>query len=603
LLDRSVELAMKAVAIDPNDSLCQMTLGRAQLHRRSFDIGEPYYWKALELNPGNPEQHAYMGVLNTYLGRIDEALEWFDRAVRLDRFYEPNWVWHIKGIAYFIAGRYDDALAAFGRSATLPAWVRAYLAACHALSGRIDQARAQAAEVMRRMPNFAVQRFVAKEPYRDAAAIERLRDGMLAAGLPILPTAMGGAAPATTIGVAPARRPAGERPSIVVLPFNGDGDVGEHKFFADGITDDLITSLSHTLGLHVIARATAYTYRDSTLGAATAARELEVGYAVHGNIRISAGRIRATAYLVEAAGGTEIWAERFEQPLDDPFAVQDHITTQVLRALQIELLEGEQARVWHRSTKSVEAWGLLTRGMADYKQQTEVKVRQARVLFHRATIVDPNYAAAWAWLGYAYWHEARFHWSDRPEDALNRAAECGEKALALDPQLSEAHAVMGVIRVLRHDFDGAVAAARRAVEISPNGAEVIALLSFVLNWAGGPGEALELAVRASRLCPLHASWYVALVAHAQRLLGQFDDALEAYGDVVGSLPHYIMPRIGLVMCLAEMNRLPEAREQAEQLTRLFPSFPLKRHLETSRYRLEDHNRRRRNALRAAGLPI
>ena len=408
----------------------------------------------------------------------------------------------------------------------------------------------------------------------------------------------------------PLARPSPERhgpsgtgkPTIVVVPFKSISMDPEHDIFADGVTEDLTTMLSRVLGLFVIARDSALHFKDRPSGATEAARGLGVRYALHGSVRMTADRIRVNAYLLDSHTGTEVWSERYDAPSGDVFAVQDEIATHVVRALQVELLEGEQARAWHHSTKSIAAWSWLTQGLAQYKRQTKEGVQRARALFERATEVDPTYAAAWAWLAYAHWHDARFLWVEEPKKALARATTIASRALNLDANLPEVHSVLGAIRVLRREYDEAIAAARKAVALDPNGAEAAALLAFVLTWAGHPEEAIRSAERAIRFCPLHSAWYLDTLAHAQQLLRQFDTAVRSYRQVILRLPDYIMPRIGLATCYAEMNRLIEAREQAEEVLRINADFSIERHTGMSQYRLPEHTIRRLSALRAAGLP-
>ena len=183
-LDRAFALAKKAVALDENDGTCQFVLGWLNLFRRSFDLAEQYYQRALELNPNNPEQVARMGFLHVFMGRPDAAIEWLMQAKRLDPYFNPISYCHALGTAYFVAQRYEEAIAAFSRSSTMPVWVQAYLAACHALMGKIDLAKNFAAEVVRLAPDFSSARLVAKEPYKRPSDRELLLDGLRKAGLP-----------------------------------------------------------------------------------------------------------------------------------------------------------------------------------------------------------------------------------------------------------------------------------------------------------------------------------------------------------------------------------------------------------------------------------
>jgi TolB-like protein len=391
-------------------------------------------------------------------------------------------------------------------------------------------------------------------------------------------------------------------PRIVVLPFRNLSAAGDNGHFADGITEDLTTTLTRVLGLYVVARSTALAFRDPGDRVGEITRSLGVRYALHGSVRANEHRVRVNAFLIDALTDTEVWAEVFDVPHTDVFDVQDRITTNVMQALQIKLLEGERARVWHRTANSVEAWSHLAQGLARYRHQTREGIDQARALFARATEIDPGYAAAWAWLAYAHWHDARFLWTDDPPAALERASACAARAIAIDDAFGEVHAVIAAIRVLKRDYDSAIESGRTAFSLNPSCAETPALLAFVLNWAGEPEEALWFADKAISACPLHSTWHLAVRAHALRLLGRFDAAIEAYHEATTALPHYVMPHIGLATCLAEMGRLEEARRQVGEVLRINPAFSTARHTAMSAYRKPEHTRRRNVAMAAAGFP-
>jgi adenylate cyclase len=182
-LDQALELAKKAVALDENDSDCQENLGWIYLLRHSHELAEHHYFKALELNRNRAPQMAALGVFYSFLGRPVEAMDYFKEAKLLDPFYGPTWYWRMVGIAHFVARQYDEAIATFSRSSSVP-WVRAYLAACYALTDQNDHAKRQTAEVIRLVPNFSLIRFAAREPYKLSTDRQHLIDGMRKAGLP-----------------------------------------------------------------------------------------------------------------------------------------------------------------------------------------------------------------------------------------------------------------------------------------------------------------------------------------------------------------------------------------------------------------------------------
>lgn len=184
LLKRAFEMAQKADALAPNDPVCVNILGWIYLQRREFALAEQYYQRALDLNPNDPEQIAYTGVLKTFLGESDQALAWFERARLLDPFFDPSWYWPLQGVAHFIAHRFEPAISALSHSPTMPMWVKAYLAAAHALVGRSEQSREFAALVIREAPTFSASGFANKEPYRREEDSEILIRGLRSAGFP-----------------------------------------------------------------------------------------------------------------------------------------------------------------------------------------------------------------------------------------------------------------------------------------------------------------------------------------------------------------------------------------------------------------------------------
>jgi TolB-like protein len=184
LLDHALELATQGVRLDENDSDCQDTLGWVQLHLKAFDLAEEYHRRALELNPNNPDEMTSMGALCAYLGRAEEALNWFAQSKQADPYHDPTWYWHLLAVAHFVARDPAEAIAAFSRSASKPPWVHAYMAACHAQQNDMSEAAEAAAKVMSLLPQFSITRFIDKEPFKRNSDRKRLRDALRKAGLP-----------------------------------------------------------------------------------------------------------------------------------------------------------------------------------------------------------------------------------------------------------------------------------------------------------------------------------------------------------------------------------------------------------------------------------
>ncbi len=393
-----------------------------------------------------------------------------------------------------------------------------------------------------------------------------------------------------------------EAPSIAVLPFDNMSADAEQDFFADGITEDIITALSKISGLFVIARNSTFTYKGRAVDVKQVGQELGVRYVLEGSVRKAGNKVRITGQLIDARDGGHVWAARFDRDLTDVFALQDEITSNVVTALHVRLVEGEQARVWHKSTENLGAWESLMQGLPHFRLFTNEDNTRARRLFAKSVELDAAYAAGYVWLGWTYWADARFLWTDSPSEATSRAAELAQKALDLDDAVSETHSLLGAIHLMRRDYDQAVAAGEKAVALDPNGADVTALLAMTLNWSGRPEEAGELVQKAMRLSPLYSAWYLAVLAHAHRLLARHDDAIEVYKESISRNPNHIGPHIGLTACYAELGRDGEAKAQAKELLRLSRGFTLAKYAESLTYKDPAHAERSLEALRKAGLP-
>lgn len=183
-LNRALELARKAVALDGSDYTCQGVLGWALMLCQDYDLAEQHHLKAFDLNRNRASVLAGLGGFYAYQGKPTEGMSYFERAKPLDPFFEPNWYWRALGVIHFAGRRYDEAIAAFSRPSTLPFWGHAYVAACHALSLRISDAERHAAEVLHLVPEFSIHIFSSKEPYKQSADRERLCEGLRVAGLP-----------------------------------------------------------------------------------------------------------------------------------------------------------------------------------------------------------------------------------------------------------------------------------------------------------------------------------------------------------------------------------------------------------------------------------
>jgi adenylate cyclase len=391
-------------------------------------------------------------------------------------------------------------------------------------------------------------------------------------------------------------------PSIAVLPFDNMSEDPEQEHFADGMTEDIITALSKISGLLVIARNSSFVFKGKALDVQTVGKELGVRNVLEGSVRKVGPHVRISVQLVDTKTREHIWAARFDRELADIFALQDDITSNVVTALQVRLVEGEQARAWRKSTTDLSAWECFVQALAHFRRFTREDNARARSLFERATQLDPNYASALVWLAWTYWSDARFLWSEDAREALSKAVELKDRALALDSVLADAYGLSGAIHLAQGSFEKAIANGRRAVELEPSGADATALYARTLNWCGEPEEAASLIRKAMRLSPVHPPWYASVFAHACWLMGDQAKAAGIYSEAVEQNPEQIGPHIGLALCLAELGQEDEAGAEAQAILEISPDFTIARYAEKLTYRYPEPARRSVDALRKAGLP-
>jgi adenylate cyclase len=361
-------------------------------------------------------------------------------------------------------------------------------------------------------------------------------------------------------------------PSVAVLPFSVMSSEPEQEFFADGLVEDILTTLSKLSGLSVIAHHSSFGYKGRTADIRQVAHELGVRFVLEGGVQKSGDRLRITVQLIDAASETQVWAERFDRNMKDLFAVQDEITLTLATEMQVRLTEGEQARLRYTTTTNVDAWNLWIQGLNHSRRShdTDFHVQACRC-WEKALALDPNSAPLMGMLAFRHFSDARHGWTEATrETSLGKAGAYVERALAIDPDNPDAHRAAAGVLLLRREFEDAAIAARRAVKVGPSMADVLAFSAFVLASCGRAGEAIGHAERAIALSPKHPSWYFGVLGNAYRLAGRRDAALASFRGY-----HEREPGFGLadiVMMQEQAGLAEEARATARQLAVLRPSF-------------------------------
>ena len=365
------------------------------------------------------------------------------------------------------------------------------------------------------------------------------------------------------------------RPSIAVLPFaNMSGDP-EQEYFADGISEEIITGLSRLRWLFVIARNSSFTYKGKAVDIKRVARELGVRYVLEGSVRKGGNRVRITAQLIDAATGNHIWADRYDGELTDVFALQDEITRKAVAAIEPSLLEAEGVRSQHRAPEDLDAWDMVMRANSQFWRLTKSDSEAAIAMLRRAVQRHPDYAPAHSMLAFALLVSRQVGWiSIEPE--VNEPAALAAHAVELDDRDPWAHLALGYVAFTRRRTDEAVDEFQHALDLNPNFAAAHGFLGHALVLDGRSDQAIahsEQAIRMSPHDPQNALFNVGLAA-AHYLAGRYNEAI-VYGRKA------MQQRFGLtnghriyIASLAQAGQIDEARAALAKLQELQPGHSI-----------------------------
>ncbi|MDP6342884.1 MAG: tetratricopeptide repeat protein [Alphaproteobacteria bacterium] len=393
-----------------------------------------------------------------------------------------------------------------------------------------------------------------------------------------------------------------DKPSIAVLPFANLSDDKEQEYFADGMTDDLITHLSKVNGLFVIARNSVFTYKGKNTKVQDVARDLGVRYVLEGSVRRAGGTVRINAQLIDAETGGHVWADLFDRDMRDIFALQDEVIKKIVQALAITLTPAERTQLVHRPTDDLEAYDYYLRAERRLYGHGITARGEAITLYEKAIGLDPEFAVAHAGIAMAavdIWRYEYSHVLPGPV-ARKRAYVAASKALKLDSRNARAFSVLGVLRVVEGRYDEAIEAARLAVSLDPSNSEAYVHLATVLTYAGEHPEALAAMETALRLNPKPPRYYFQelglVLFHNKRYARALEPLQTARAGGAGHLQTS-------AMVLAQLGRFDEAKAQVKKLLRIVPFANLAYYRALYRhYRRDQDLEHRMDALRKAGLP-
>jgi len=403
---------------------------------------------------------------------------------------------------------------------------------------------------------------------------------------------------ATTASVRPSR-PA--KPSVAVLAFENMSGDPEQEYFADGIAEDIITSLSKLSQLLVIARNSSFTYKGKAVKVQEIARDLGVRYLIEGSVRKAGNRVRITAQLIDCDTGGHLWAERFDRELTDIFAMQDEVTQEIVSAMAVKLTADQRERLKTKGTRNMEAYDYFLRGREQQRLQTLEGSARAEALLKRVIHLDPEYAPAYAYLSFTYLTDFVNQWKATGDRSLERAYDFAQRSVEADDTDPYAHLALGHASLWTRQHDKAIAEYERTITLDPNFAAAYAALGLTLHYAGRSQDAIELIERGMRLDPHYPDVRLHWLAQAYFLLGRYEEAIELLNRRLVRKPDTDISRVLLAASYGHLGRKQEAETAWADALRINPNYSLEHRAKILPYKDPADFEKIVDGLRKAGL--
>ena len=398
---------------------------------------------------------------------------------------------------------------------------------------------------------------------------------------------------------APAAPAPRAKPSIFVHPFaNMSGDP-EQEFFADGLTEDIITELSRFQELFVISRNSSFKYKGKPLEVQKVAKDMSVHYVVEGSVRKSGSRVRITVQLIDAETDRHIWAERYDRDLADIFAIQDEVTAAIVSILPGRVEAATRDRAARKPTENMAAYECVVAAKVLHHRSAKEDNAQALRLIERAIQLDPKYAHAHAWKACIIGQAATYGWCDM-DAGLKAIADQLKIALGLDDNDSDVHRILAALNLRQNNHDKSFYHQQRALSLNPNDDLIVVQQGELLTWLGEAEEGIEWIRKAMRLNPYHPARFWGHLGRAYFVARRYAEAVEAVQHIAA---HDHFHTASLAACFAQMGDADAAAEQVRETLKRKADFSVRKdYVPTLHYKRESDLAHHRESLLKAGLP-
>ena len=397
-----------------------------------------------------------------------------------------------------------------------------------------------------------------------------------------------------------------EKPSIAVLPFDNMSGDSEQEYFSDGITEDIITALSHLRWLNVIARNSSFTYKGQSPDIRQVADELNCRYVLEGSIRKAGNRVRINAQLLEGLSGNHIWAEKYDRELEDIFDLQDEITEAVLGAIEPSLVLAEIERAKRKHPENMDAYDLFLQSLPGIYSFDPDQNKMALDLLHKAVKVAPDYAKALAYTAWGYQIRASRGWEGYTENDREKASQFALRALGTKTEDPQVLLLCGfVLTMTSEDPELGISSCERVIRTSPNMSHWNGFLAFSFSYGNGDlqkaKECVEKTIRVSPRDPLLFGFYNCL-GQIYYQIGELDQALEYCKSSLLMNPSWDTSHIMVIAILVELGDIGEAEKIASKLLTLDNKTSVSRVDQSYNFPNQNLKVKMIEGLRRAGIP-
>ncbi len=402
--------------------------------------------------------------------------------------------------------------------------------------------------------------------------------------------------------------PLPDKPSIAVLPFTNMSGDPEQDYIGDGLSENIISALSVSSQMFVMARNATFTYKGTAVKPQQVAEDLGVQYILEGSIQKSGNQLRVTAQLIDALSGHHLWSEVYDREMRNLFGLQDEITKKIMVSLQVVLSGSEDARVFSKSTDNLEAWKYFIKGKELFENFIEQDNTKAREHFKTALELDPQYVTAMSHLGFTHLFDSLLGWSDSPSDSIDRAFELAQKALELDDQDPLAHGLLGFVPLYQRQHNKAIIEGTRAITLNPNFALGCGILGAIMTYSGQFEEAINMLNKGYRLNPNLDPALLSYMVRSYISMERYNEALEVSNKMEenvlnGRLRGFkCLPPLYSSWIYIELGREEEARAYMREALKRKPDLSLEWYERLSAYKNPAHLQRALGTLRKAGMP-